>query len=117
MKIPTDRIDLGELGYKDYWIEMPRSVKEGFLHEIGKTTPSGDGNDGEAARRMNIKVLELITDWNIDDDEGKVFPVLSKVKTQTEKEKIVAELPVDIIVYCAQRIAGNVKVPERVADF
>lgn len=116
VKIPTDRIDLGTLGYEGYWVEMPRSVKEGFLHEFSKVRTDGEA-DSEQARETNIKILELITAWNIDDDEGKVFPVLSKAKTKAEKERIVSELPVDVIVHIAQRIAGNVQVPERTKDF
>jgi len=122
VKIPVERIDLGSLGYTDYWIEMPRSVKEGFLHEfarISRTNGNGtdDDVDTDQSRETNIKLLELVTAWNIDDDEGKIFPVMSKAKSKAEKEKIVAELPVDVIVHLAQRIAGNVQVPERTKDF
>jgi hypothetical protein len=124
VKIPTDHIDLTALGYEGYWVEMPRSVKEGFLHELARNrkpskngeTPSDDADSTEA-RDANIKILSLITAWNIDDDDGKIYPVLSKAKNRTEQEKIVSELPVDIIVHLAQRISGSVQVPEKVKDF
>lgn len=124
MKIPVQHIDLTELGYEGYWVEMPRSIKEGFLHEFSKlgraTNGTGDGDsdaESEQTRQSNIKILELVTAWNIDDEDGNVLPVLSKCKTKADKEKVVAELPVDVIVHIAQRIAGNVQVPEKTRDF
>jgi len=126
LKIPIDHVDLGELGYPEYWIEVPKSVKEGFLHDFAKMAnakPKVNGADGtddiddESARQTNIKIMELVTAWNIDDDAGKVLPVLSKVKTPAERDKVIAEIPVDIIVYVAQRIAGSVNVPEQTKDF
>lgn len=121
MKVPTDHVDLGEQGYPDYWIEIPRSVKEGYLHEFSRVTAGSTGEDGEVdldkSRKTNIKIMELVTAWNIDDETGKVFPVLTKVKTDAERDRIIAEIPVDIIVYVANRIAGNVNVPEKTKDF
>ena len=121
MRIPVDHIDLAEHGYPDYWIEMPRAVKEGYLHEFSKLSlPSVDGDasaESDQSRATNIKIMELVTAWNIDDDEGKVLPILSKAKNIAERERIIAEIPVDIIVYVAQRIAGNVAIPEKTKDF
>lgn len=125
MKIPVDHIDLGELGYEGYFIEIPRSVKEGYLHDFAKLSipkPKVNGEaaeevDNEISRDTNIKIMELVTAWNIDDDAGKVLPVLSKVKAKADREKVIAEIPVDIIVFVAQRIAGTVNVPEKTKDF
>lgn len=128
MKIPVQHIDLTELGYEGYWVEMPRSIREGFLHDFAKmgkaTNGSANGetseeDDAEQTRETNIKMLELISAWNIDyaDQEGVVMPLLSKCKTKAEKAKVIAELPVDVIVHVAQRIAGNVQVPEKTKDF
>lgn len=123
MKIPVQHIDLSELGYEGYWVEMPRSIKEGFLHEfskLGRLATNGETDEeaeSEQTRQSNIKILELVTAWNIDGDDEKVLPLVSKCKTKAEKEKVVAELPVDVIVHIAQRIAGNVQVPEKTRDF
>lgn len=118
MKIPTDRIDLGELGYKDYWVEMPRSMKQGYLQEFAAIGSNGtDENDAEVALATNVKMLELISAWNIDDDNGKVLPLPSKLRSKAEKEKVVAELPVDVLVHIAQRMAGTVKVSDQTKDF
>lgn len=120
MKIPVDRVDLGTLGYEGYWLEVPRSVKEGYLHEFAKTGPQSTADiadDTESARATNIKIMSLITAWNIDDDDGKVLPVIGKCKTVKEQERVIAELPVDLIVHVAQRIVQGVQVPEAVKDF
>lgn len=127
MKIPSEHIDLKDIGYPDYWVEMPRSVKEGFLHEFAKmgskVKVNGEESDEQTAesldqsRQTNVKLLELVTAWNLDDDEGNVFPLMSKVKGKAERDKIVAELPIDIIVFLANRVAGNVNVPEKTKDF
>lgn len=121
MKIPVERVELGPaLGYDGYWIELPRSVKEGFLHELGKLgRGKGDPDDPESAvgRETNIKVVELISGWNLDDDAGKTLPLVSKCKTKAEKERVVAEIPVDILLLVARRISGSVQVPEATKDF
>ena len=109
------------MGYEGYWIDMPKSVKEGFLHEFAKigkaAAAAGPDDDDDQSRASNIQILELISAWNIDDDAGKVLPLVSKCKTRKEKEAVVAELPVDVIVFVAQRIAGNVTIPEKTKDF
>lgn len=125
MKIPVEHVDLAEQGYPGYWLEIPKSVKEGYLHDfakmgIPKTNGTGDqpsDADSEASRSTNIKIMELVVNWNIDDDNEKVFPLLSKVKTQKDKEAIIAEIPVDIIMFVAERITGSIKVPEATKDF
>lgn len=120
MKIPSQHIDLGPVGYDGYWVEMPRSVKEGFLHEFAKLGSQVADDDPEAfdkSRLTNIKLLELITAWNIDDEGGKVYPVMSQIKSKTEREKVIADLPIDLIVFLANRVSGNVNVPEAVKDF
>lgn len=118
MKIPIDRIDLGTLGYSEYWLEVPRSVKEGFLHTFSQSGAKADEDSTpESARETNIKIMELVLAWNIDDDNGKILPLISKCKTKAEKERVIAELPVDVIVHVAQRIAGNVTIPEATKTF
>ena len=120
MKIPTNHVALDDLGYEGYWVEMPRSLKEGQLQAFAKVSAPKDGeeqDDSATARAANIKILELVTAWNLDDDAGKIYPVLSKVKTTAEKERIVSELPVDVIIHIAQMISGSIKVPEAVKDF
>lgn len=117
VKIPTEHVDLATLGYEGYWVEMPRTVKEGFLHDLAAKGPKVDEEDADTGRDANIKMLSLVTAWNLDDDDGKIFPVLSKVKSRTEQEKIVGELPVDIIIHLAQKISGSVAIPEKTKDF
>ena len=121
MKIPVEHVDLATLGYTDYWIEVPRSVKEGFLHELGKLgrgkADEVDDPDSAVGRETNIKVMELVTGWNLDDDAGKILPLVSKCKTKAEKERVISEVPVDILLLVARRISGSVNVPEPVKDF
>lgn len=122
MKIRTDHIDLGkDLGYDDYWIEIPKSVKEGFLHEFSKVAAAAgntDEMDPEGSRATNIKIMEMVTSWNLTYGDGdEVMPVLSKATTDDEKVGIISEVPIDIIVFVASRIAGTVNVPEKTKDF
>lgn len=121
MKIPSERIDLGAIGYPDYWVEMPKSVREGFIHEFSKLGAGTDDDDSPEAldrsRLTNAKLLELVTAWNIDDEAGKVLPVMGKVKDRAARDKIVAEIPVDVLVFLAKRMTGNLTVPEATKDF
>jgi len=91
VKIPTRRIELSEIGYEGYWVDMPRSVKEGWINEFAsRTRPSTNGNepdDGESfqsARRANLMLLDMITAWNIDDDKGEVLPLTSTLSKESE---------------------------------
>jgi hypothetical protein len=121
VKIPTTHIDLKDIGYEGYWVEMPRSIKEGFLHEFSKLSSKKVDEDSPEAldqsRVTNAKLLELVTAWNIDDDSGKVLPLMSKTKDKATRDRIVSELPVDVIVHLAQRMTGSVQVPEKTQDF
>ena len=118
MKIPIDRVDLGELGYEGYWVEVPRSVREGQLHEFANLSiDSSDEKAADSARSANIKILELVTDWNIDDQNGKVMPVPIKAKTRAEKERIVSEIPVDVLIFITRRVTEGISVPEGTKDF
>ena len=117
MKIPTTRVDLNDLGYEGYWVEMPRSIKEGQLREFAKVSPDGAENDEDTARAANIKILELVTAWNLDDDDGKVYPTLSKAKSKAEKERILSEMPIDVIVHLARRITAGIQIPEATQNF
>lgn len=123
MRIPTEHIDLKDLGYEGYWIEMPRSIKEGFLHEFSKLTTRVPQDDEvtegslDSSRLTNAKLLELVTAWNIDDEAGKVLPLMSKTKNKADRDRILAEIPVDVLVHLANRMTGNITVPERTKDF
>jgi hypothetical protein len=119
MKIPSKRIELGELGYPGYYIEMPRSVKEGFIQSFAATAAKSDQSDeakAAAGREANVKILELVTDWNLDDDQGNPLPLFRTLDSYEQKVAILAEMPVDILVHLAQNLTGA-SVPEPVKDF
>lgn len=118
MKIPIDHVTLDDLGYEGYWVEVPRSVREGTLHEFaGLSIDTDDEKAAEAARNANVKILELVTDWNIDDQNGKLMPVPAKAKSKAEKERIVSEIPVDVLIFITRRITQGISVPEKTKDF
>jgi hypothetical protein len=121
VKIPSERVDLEQIGFPGYWIEVPRSIKEGFLQEFLKLgAATGDGNSPESVqktREANIKLLEQVSAWNIDDDEGNVLPVMGRAKNKAEKERVLGELPINLITFVAGRLSGSINVPEKVQDF
>lgn len=123
MKIPTDHIELAQIGYEGYWVEMPKSMKEGFLHDFAKVGRAAaaaaekEGGDDEASRASNIMLLSLVSAWNFDDEAGNPLTLVSKAKSEADKKKVLAEIPVDVLVFLVNRIAGNVQVSDKTKDF
>jgi len=128
MRIPTTKLDLSGIGYEGYFVVMPRSVKEGFVYQLGQMANPVDAADtdeakakaaAESGRDVNIKFLELITEWNLDDDSGKPLPLVSSVKTREKKAEIVAEVPVEVIRAIAERLTATATATttERVKGF
>jgi hypothetical protein len=126
MRIPTTRLDFSDIGYDGYWVVLPRSVKEGFVYDLGQiAAPKAVGEDdgakalaeAERGRDVNIKFLELVSDWNLDGDDGKVLPLPRSLKDRKAKAAVVAEVPVEIIRAIAERLTATTKVGERVEGF
>lgn len=132
MKIPPVRMELGDLGYTGYFVTVPRSVKEGFVHELsgigtepvdGETPQQKRERDSETARDVNIKLLSLVTEWNIDDDEGQPLPLVKDITDKDPKARrakqiaVVAEVPVEIIKAISEKVTATARVSERVQDF
>jgi len=126
MRIPTTRFDFADIGYDGYYVVMPRSVKEGFVYDIGLIAAPGETNEdagkqakaeAERGRDVNIKFLELVTEWNLDDDDGKVLPLVKSCKDRKAQVEVVKEVPVEIIRSIAERLTATAKVTERVQGF
>lgn len=127
MRIPTTKIDFKALGYDDYFVIVPRSVKEGFVNEItrlGGIEKDADGEEqADGSRRVNIKVLSLVQEWNLDDDKGVVLPLISAVKGKTAQDtfekqgEITAEVPIEIIKAIIEKVTAAVRTNERTKDF
>ena len=126
MRIPTTKLTFDDIGYEGYWVVLPRSVKEGFVYDLGQiAAPKMVGKDdaekavaeAERGRDVNIKFLELVTEWNIDDDAGKILPVPRTLKDRKAKAAVVAEVPVEIIRAIAEKLTATGKVAERVEGF
>jgi len=126
MRIPTTRFDFADIGYEGYFVVMPRSVKEGFVYDLGliaapKTELTDLGaqalSEAERGRDVNIKFLELITEWNLDDEDGKILPLVKTCKDRKAKTEVVKEVPVEIIRVIAERLTATNKVSDRVQGF
>jgi len=126
MRIPTTRLAFDDIGYEGYFVILPRSVKEGFVYDLGQLAAPKPIGDDEAAkavaaaeqgRDVNIRFLELITEWNLDDDAGKILPLVRDCKTRDKKSDVVKEVPVEIIRAIAERLTATASVSERVKGF
>lgn len=124
MKIPQIKVPLDDLGYAGYFVTVPRSVKEGFVYDLQKgmgTNGTAKVDEGTQAaedmRHSSLKILALVSEWNLDDDEGKVLPLLSTLKKDEDKVKVVAEIPIEIIKTITEKVTASSRVAERVKDF
>lgn len=137
MKVPAHKIEFKKLdeGYGGYFATIPRSLPEGTLNFIqGRNleadriadrveTLEDDKKKKEAAeqllafrRETNAMVLDLIVEWNLDDDEGKVLPLPSTVKDAAEKIEIMSHLPLEVIGLIATEIWNPSKRQEAVDE-
>jgi len=133
VKIATDHVLLDEIGYEGYWVDMPKSVKEGWLYDFqtrtGGVNPDSNGETklqtdeerratADANRESFTGLLELITAWNLDDEDGNVMPLLSTVKNDKKKRNaVISELPIDVIIFLSDRLTKGLKVGEKTEDF
>lgn len=133
MRIPVVTLKFDEYGYEGYFAEVPRSVKEGFVHELsnlGTDEPEGETNtqrqkrQADQGRAVNIKLLGLVRSWNLDDDDGNPLPLVSSFESEKDKKKrlelqgaVVAEVPVEIILAISEKVTQTARVSDRVKDF
>jgi len=139
MKIPTTHIDLEKHGYPGYWIDVPKSMTEGWLYDWQAQQDAEDEaerkrkTEAEAAgeefiprpqhivnRESMLKLLELVTAWNIDDDAGNVLPLIKNLKKDDDKAKVIRELPLDVFLRIRDAIVpeeNNEVVPQATQDF
>jgi hypothetical protein len=111
-----------------YWIDIPRSLSEGFVYDMSQqrrdferdypdpdvitdaeakaaaSTEAAKAARVKASRVLNSAFLDLIIDWNIDDDKGKKLPVPRTCKTDEQKLASVQVLPLEIIQHVATEI-------------
>lgn len=106
MRIPTDRISFEEEGYTredgtPLWLELPRSVREGYVYDIIKlnrqVSSSGEDASAEDARKLVIAALQLVSRWNFDDQHGEDLPVLSACETTEDEARVVSEIPMEVV--------------------
>lgn len=143
MKIPTRHLDLKDVGYEGYWVEAPRSVPRSFLDEMSSyqvqnrqgraMTPE----ETDRARHGELLMLERVTGWNLDDDEGATLPLPRSIKADqftddpddqadgktaaqkafAAKMKIVGYVPVEVIAYVSRKITMGDAMNEQTAGF
>lgn len=125
MKIPQNHLDLAEIGYTGYSIDVPRSVTEGWIYDFQKQQASEkaaalesgkDPDQAEATRASMLNLLELVTDWNLDDDAGKVLPLISKTKGAEARAKIISVIPLDVLLHVTKKVTGGMGVDEVTKD-
>jgi hypothetical protein len=134
MKIPAKTVKLDKLGYDDYWVKVPRAIKEGFANRItylaGLTDqPSTNGTGPTTNRQVNMLILDLVQDWNLTGDEDSPWPdtIMPLPRTlsderpepgeESPKEQVVSEIPVDIIAHIVTTVTGQRGVDEETKDF
>lgn len=106
MKIPAKTIDLGkELGYDGYFVKMPKSVREGWIHDFQELQKEDEGN----TRLGNIRLLELVEEWNLDDETGSRLPLVREVEDNAAKGDILSQVPVDVLVLLANSLTNSVQ--------
>lgn len=91
------------------YVKVPIGVTEGFVREMASLR--GTDDKGEAKdpgnRLANLQVLDLVIDWNFDDEHGKPIPLTNSIKpgTKANDEKrleILSKLPIELPGYLAQ---------------
>lgn len=122
VRVPVRTLELKDLdpGYEGYFVKIPRSVKEGWIHDMAKTRAAAeDKSDEEQGRASNIGLFELVVEWNLDSDKtpGTILPLISACKTPEKKAEVLAEIPIEVILWIAQQVSGGATVPEAVTDF
>lgn len=132
MKIPVKTIRLQELDseYGQYEMTLPRSVKEKWVRKFQAWSREGQ-NDPDIGAAANIEMMSLVESWNLDDDSGKVLPLIKDVPDKIGKDgckedrhaedcpklAVLGELPIEVIVFVAQKVAGGGNVAEKTEDF
>ena len=135
MRIPTKTVKLDKLGYDDYWVKVPRTIKEGFANRISQLaamtdepSTNGAGPGPTTNRQVNMLILDLVEDWNLTGDEtsnwpDEVMPVPRSLSAdrvdgeESPKEAVVREIPVDIIAHIVTSVTGQRGVDEPTKDF
>jgi len=126
MRIPTTKLTFDDIGYDGYYVVLPRSVREGFVYDLGKMAglkvvaeneEAQAAAEAERGRDVNIKFLELVTEWNLDDEDGKPLPLVRQCKDRKAKAEVVKEVPVEIIRAIAEKLTATAKVSEKVQGF
>jgi hypothetical protein len=114
VKIPVKRYDLAEIGYEGYWFDAPQAVTEGFLNDLQKIPQ----DDEDRARKSNIKAFEQVSEWNLDDMEGKPMPPFKTIKSYEAKVKLIVDMPVDVVLYIVNKTIslGN-RLEDKTKDF
>lgn len=116
MRIPTVKLEFKDLGYDDYWVRVPRSVKEGFVYEMARLETEIE-DAAEKLRRINTMVLSLVVEWNLDDEKGTVLPLISACKTDKDRFEVVAEIPVELVRKIVEVVTATGAVNERTKGF
>lgn len=126
MKIPQNHIDLEkDLQYPGYWLEVPRSVTEGWIYDFQKQQAAEkaaalkngkDPDQAEATRESMLVMLDLVTDWNLDDDAGTKLPLTSKTKGPKERAAIISQIPLDILLHVTKQVTGGLGVDDITKD-
>jgi hypothetical protein len=80
----TRKVPIGPAG-SGYWVELREHLSKGATEEAERALTSGrvvPGQDFEmsidTARYRQLMLLAAIVSWNLDDDEGKVWPLTLK---------------------------------------
>jgi hypothetical protein len=105
MKIPTDRITFEEEGYtteagEPLWLELPRSVREGYVYHIidlNRQVSADENATAEDARKLVVAALQLVERWNFDDQEGNPLMVLKHCQSPDEEAHVVQEIPMEVV--------------------
>jgi len=135
VKIPSETIQLSELGYTegDYWVTLPKTITEGWLYDFqvqreeeeraaeerkraGQPLPS----NAEQTRQSMLTMLELVSAWNLDDEDGKQMPLIRDLDARTqavERAAVIRELPLDVLLHLMNKITATDKLKEMTKDF
>jgi hypothetical protein len=117
VRIPVKHVDLSKVGYEGYWIEIPRSITEGWLYEMN-TVATSDRPDIDKIRDSNLMVLETVTAWNLDDDNNRELPLVKLVKGRDKKIEVLSQIPLEVLTHVSGELTGQVsQVSEEVKDF
>ncbi|MGV0984996.1 MAG: hypothetical protein ACOYB2_10605 [Limnohabitans sp.] len=138
MKFRVDTIDLHKrYGWttndgQPIFVKVPVGVTEGFVRDMALlrgTYPDDYADEklrGEAKdpgnRQANLQVLDLVVDWNFDDEAGKPIPLTNSIKpgTKANDEKrlvILSQLPIELPGYLAQITVSSKPMSEQAEGF